>query len=311
MQTFFGLSDARTSLMASSRRAVLTAAFLASATILVLASPARAIEDGPFDLYMHFAPPCQGAAAIEIDYPGDTIGVIPPPVNGDPNTNPFVVLQSYNGSPYNQITVTYDIALNQTEYVLSGGVLPDPVPVNWPGPVYVDPNTGNAEYQFGLEIDPPTEYGTAPISKEWLLSNGQPCAPIQMANPGWAGKTEKAESFLWAAIFSQTKDTTIGTWSLVAYQPSKDGSPVKLSLTNGTDAPISLGVTGYILNIAYPDIKKKCLADPLGCGGLEKDLDMLNATNFPPPGQAGSPFTEVTPPNKPLEPGQHFIFSAK
>jgi hypothetical protein len=304
MQTLSGQNVARKSPIASCRHAAVTMAFLASAMPLVFAGPAHAIQHGPYEMDMRYLAPCSSPpdTGVEFDFTGNELAYVSAPVTDDPYTNPFYALYLNGGPLPNPTTVNY--VSGQTEYIASSTqALPNP-PINWyTQDLYVDPNTGAISYIVGITVErAPSEISVAPTSVHW----NPECSHSPVWGNSYVGAFDESKPIFWAAIFTQSKDQSTGDWSFTPYQVSKSGT-VKLSIINNSDEPVSIGLVEVQLGFDYPTVSKKCRKDPLGCGGLEKYMDMLNPTNFPISG-SGSHFTVEKSPSGPIPSGKSYVY---
>jgi len=309
MNSFFGLAGK--SLVASSRHAALTAALLASA--LALAAPAHAECNGcgGGELWNGWFPPVPNATGFELDFAGDQTGVIPQQIQGDTTTNAFAVLGA------STLKVGYDSSANLTRVNYSGLTLADPVPSGWAGPNHSCVKDGPGTYHFGLNGGWQAQNQNAnqfsrlpmssPVAAYWITSLGT--SPMQSLMASWVGKFSQKKGLLWAAVYTQATDCLTGGWQMVGYSPPALGQAVKIRLTNGGPAPITIGTTGYILGLAPPN-DPECQKSPQ-CPANQAALDQLNDEYFPIPGAPGSQFISVKTPRKLIQPGESFVFEAK
>jgi hypothetical protein len=296
MHMFFGLNDA------STRRVALTAALLASA--LTTAAPAMASCTVPnlgAEVGNWWVNPVGNPTGFEVDYAGDVTGTIPAQITADPMTNAFAGLQLYNGSQVNPTTVNYDAGANLTRLIFSSqGALPNPVPGTWG--LYA-PDYYGTTYHYGendgYQCTTPTPL--TPVSKHWLYDDGT-LQEVPYLHASWDGsfaKGTKGES--WAAVYFEAQDHSTGGWQLVDVI-QKPGKPVKINLTNGSQAPITIGIAGYELGLTPPN-DPDCVKSPQ-CAANQAALEKLNEVGMPVPGQPNSPFTALKVSKKPIAPGK-------
>lgn len=309
MTSIFGNTGAGKSLVARSRHAALTVALLASA--LATAAPALAdcnalvVEAGN-----GWVNPYTGTARVfEVDFNGDVTNVIPPQITADPMTNAFAGLDLWdNQTQVNPTTVTYDQSANLTRVVFSSqGVLPNPVPANWGSyaPDY------NGSYHFGENLGWACDGATSlvPAAEYWIYPDGT-TQDVPFLEGSWAGSfPKKATKPLWAAVYVEAADHSTGGWQLIGYAPPKNGKPVKIKLTNGSKAPIKIGLAGYELGLSPPR-DAECLKSPQ-CAANQTALEQLNEVAMPVPGQPGSPFIALKVSKKAIMPGRSIVLTLK
>jgi hypothetical protein len=333
MQTLPELHEACTSLIAYSQRTALTAAISAtlvpspppaslaaarrwcaslSLAAAVVALGAGQASANPVDSKNGWNPlPANvNPTGYEFDFQGDVRYLIPTQLTTDKGVNPFYAQSLYNGASYNSISVNYDSGANLTRVLLSGDALPNPVPPDWPGGHHVW--NGVDSYHTGLDEVFPGEGDLPPVvSQHWISPEGNFEMPALEVEWKAARHLKKRKLPLdYAVIYVEAADGAGGTWTQTPYEGT-DGAParpVQFMITNNTDAPISIAVIGYILNVPGPVVPAAC-EQP--CAGDVAILDSLQDTDYPTPDEPGSKFVLVKGPGGPLQPGQSFVFNAR
>lgn len=271
------------------------------------ASAAQTVPAGSVaELWNHFIDPSGLATGLEVDFQGDQTTVIPAQITNNVIINPFAALQQWNGTPVNPTTVTYDPVADITRVVFSGnGPLPKAVPANWPGATRC--NTYHAGINAGAGASTPNLFSPPP-TEHWIYANTT-TRPVSTLTVSWNGTFKSKTPVLWAAVFVQAPSCAVGGWQMVRYAPDSQGRAVKLSVTNGSEKALRIGIIGYELGLSPPG-DAECLASRQ-CAANQAALDSLNDEGFPPPGQEGSPFTAVKAPHDSLPPGKSFTFRAR
>jgi len=277
----------------------------------VFAAPSQANQNGTGggELWNQFVPPNGNPVGFEVDFSGDLTSTIPAQVTQDMGTNPFYALSLLPGEPAaNPTTVTYDSGAMITRVLFSGGALPSTLPGNWPIAPY------NGTFHFGINggSSVPSIAPLLPIqsaSQHWIYSGGTLQLPVLTV--AWDGifKKKTLDDQLWAAVFTETKDLSAGSWQFAPYLPNKHGGPIKFLITNGGTTPVVIGNTGYELGFVPPR-NKECRKSPQ-CKANQKALDSLNDQSFPAPGENGSTFISVKTPKGALAPGESFEFKTE
>jgi hypothetical protein len=254
--------------------------------------------------------PVGNPSGYEVDFAGNVTGVIPAQVTVDPMTNAFAGLDAWDGlSQVNPTTVTYDATANLTRLIFSSqGQLPNPVPANWG--TYAPDYYGNS-YHFGENLGWQCSYPTplTPVSKRWLYADGT-SGQVPFLHASWDGSFKKgSKGSSWAAVYIEAADHSTGGWQFVNVMSPKTGRPVKINLFNGSQAPITIGLAGYILGLTPPH-DGDCLKSPQ-CAANQAALEQLNEVAMPVPGQPNSPFTPLKVSKKAIPPGGSMILKLR
>jgi hypothetical protein len=284
----------------------------ASAVLVAMSGSARSesrpiqAEDFPPEIANCWIAPVGNPTGFEFDYQGDATPTIPAQITADYQVNPFygqhVATPSFN---YNPTTVAFDSVANLTRVIMSGDALPNPRTTGPTGNPNPDQNGGS--YHTGLNGGWQNASPTTLVSREWLYPTSSFLVPAPQVS--WNGVFNgKPKKLFWAVIYVGAGEGTSGCWSAVAYQATGNGATA-FAITNNTAEPITIDAIGYELAVAGPQ-GAKCRKSPQ-CPANQDALDKLNGEFYPIPGDAGSTFTPVKGPKKPLQPRESFVFKAK
>ena len=273
----------------------------ASAVLVAMSGSARS-QDIPPEITNCWMVPVGNPTVVEFDYQGDKTSVIPPQVTADPQVNPwFGQHQADSNFVYNPVTVHFDSMANLTRVILSGDPLPNPRST-----LNTNPDQ-DGSYHPGLNSGWQVVTPGPLVSREWLYSATN--LPVPAPQVSWNGVYNgKPKKLVEAVIYVGVGDGTSGCWSAEAYQPARSGT-AEFVVANNTDAAITIDAIGYQLGIEGPQ-GRKCRKSPQ-CPANQEALDKLNGQFYPIPGDAGSQFTRVKGPKKPLQPGERFVFKAR
>jgi hypothetical protein len=245
----------------------------------------------PYPCYTSSSQPCP--TDFEVVYQGNVTSDIPQNQPLDVHENAFC---NPSGSQSCAPTVTYNPTSNTTT-------------VEWSGPiVYHNRRDNRPGVHFGLataEIPRP-DIGQFKVSSEWTYASTaaapMPIVSINTTQPKSSATWNYAVVYL-AGSTKPSGTAEYATWNEIAYVPGPDntvdGQP-KLIFANYGNKPIYITSSGIVTGLAVPT-DSSCVKNPACPENLEL-LGNLDATGFPPPGSASSPFERMHKPPKILKP---------